>query len=56
MEVYYNGEKIGYSNRKMDKWDRGYKISEYSRIRLIVMDTPKEIETNTYHIFGKGYC
>ncbi len=47
MGVYYKGEKIGYSIRKVDKWDRGYKISEFLTMSLNVMNSQREIETVT---------
>lgn len=47
MGVYYKGEKIGYSSRKIERLDSGYRISELLKMNLIVMGTSKEIETMT---------
>jgi len=47
MGVYYKGEKIGYSSRKVEKRGTGYKISELLKMRLKVMNSQKEIETVT---------
>jgi hypothetical protein len=45
MGAYFNGEKIGYSYRKITELDSGYKISDKLKVRLNVMGVEKDIET-----------
>lgn len=45
MGAYINGEKIGYSHRKITEFDTRYRISETLKVRLKVMGVEKDIET-----------
>lgn len=45
MGVYLNGEKIGYLSRKTSPAPNGYTMDEAFRIKMIVMDTEKDVET-----------
>jgi hypothetical protein len=47
MGVYYRDEKIGYSSRKLEKLENGYKISELLKVNVKVMDFNKEVKTIT---------
>ncbi|MHB8883218.1 MAG: transglutaminase-like domain-containing protein [Thermodesulfovibrionales bacterium] len=43
--VYLKGEKIGYMSRKLSPSPEGYALAETFRIRMLVMGTPKDVET-----------
>jgi len=45
MGVYLNGEKIGYSYRKITELEYGYMISEKMKVKLQVMENEKEVVT-----------
>ncbi len=45
MGAYFQGEKIGYSYRKITETENGYKISDRFKVRLKVMGVDKDIET-----------
>lgn len=45
MGAYFQGEKIGYSYRKITKISDGYKISERLKVMLSMMGAEKEFET-----------
>jgi hypothetical protein len=47
MGAYFNGEKIGYSYRKITELKNGYKIFDKLKVRLKVMGEGKDIETIT---------
>ncbi|MEW6213687.1 MAG: transglutaminase-like domain-containing protein [Nitrospirota bacterium] len=46
MGTYLNGEKIGYSHRKITELNNGYRISEILKVRLKMMGIEKDIFTN----------
>lgn len=45
MGAYFNGEKIGYSRRKITELDKGYRISETLKLRLKLMGAEKDVDT-----------
>jgi hypothetical protein len=45
MGAYLNGEKIGYSCRKITELNNGYRVSEALKVRLRVMGAEKDMET-----------
>jgi len=47
MGVYFKNKKIGHVHRRLERAGTGYTVSETAKMRLIVMESPKEIETET---------
>jgi hypothetical protein len=45
MGAYFNGEKIGYSYRKITSFKYGYRISEILKVQLKIMGVVKDIDT-----------
>lgn len=41
--IYYKGEKVGYSNRILEKLEDGYKISEITFLTISLFRTPREV-------------
>jgi transglutaminase-like putative cysteine protease len=47
MGIYFKGRKIGYSRKEFDKTEKGYRMSERTKMNLTVMGAPKEIAAET---------
>lgn len=43
MGIYYKGDKIGYSNKVLEKLKEGYKISEIAFLTISLLQTPREV-------------
>jgi hypothetical protein len=54
MGVYFRGRKIGYSKGTFERTQNGYRMTERMTLHLTVMDTTKEIQTDTEASLSPG--